>query len=301
VRAEQPAACDVSGTTRAVGDPQTGDPRVSEPRGRGRRAGGRRLSVGRALVVRSALITTVVAVVTALGLTLPALGKSSRIPSPRLAIGQSAAVGALFSTSGGQLASHFCSASVVASPSGDLVLTAAHCVSGHQSGPIVFVPGYANGQAPYGIWTVTRVIVDQHWQSAADADDDFAFLVVQRAGSSATVQSLTGAESVGIDQPTRQPVTVVAYPDGLNTPISCDNESLSYSPTQLEFACNGYTDGTSGGPFLISPIGSNGPEMVIGVIGGYEQGGLTPSVSYAARFGPSMASLYRTAIAEAGP
>jgi V8-like Glu-specific endopeptidase len=266
-----------------------------------RRASRRRLSAGRALVFRSALVTLVVAVVTALGLTLPALGKSTRTPSPRLAIGQSAAVGALFTTSGGQLGSHFCSASVVASPSGDLVLTAAHCVSGHQQGAIVFVPGYANGQTPYGIWTVTRVIVDQHWQSAADPDDDFAFLIVQRAGSSATVQSITGAESVGIDEPTGLAVTVVAYPDGLDTPISCANDAISYSPTQLEFACSGYTDGTSGGPFLVNPDGSTGAGLVIGVIGGYEQGGLTPSVSYAARFGSTMASLYQTAIAEAGP
>jgi len=39
--------------------------------------------------------------------------------------------------------------------------------------------------------------------------------------------------------------------------------------------------------------------MVIGVIGGFEQGGLTPSVSYAARFGPRAELLYRTAEAEA--
>jgi V8-like Glu-specific endopeptidase len=299
VQAEETAAGDASGGSprdaRLPADP------AGPAAGRAGRAG-RGRSDGHALVIRSALITSVIAVVAVLGLALtPALGKSSRVPSPRLAIGQSAAVGALFTTSGGQLASHFCSASVVNSPSGDLVLTAAHCVSAHQVSPIVFVPAYADGQAPFGIWTVTKVIVDQNWQSAQDPDDDFAFLVVRRAGTSATLQSLTGAEAVGIDQPSDQPVTVVAYPDGVNTPISCDNETLAYSPTQLEFACNGYTDGTSGGPFLIDVIGSNDPGMVIGVIGGYEQGGLTPSVSYSARFGPSMATLYRTALAEAGP
>ena len=39
-------------------------------------------------------------------------------------------VGALFTTSAGQLGQHFCTASVVDSPAGDLVITAAHCVSG---------------------------------------------------------------------------------------------------------------------------------------------------------------------------
>jgi V8-like Glu-specific endopeptidase len=302
VQAEQLAARGVNGAS----DPSASDPGASDPgartaRSRRRRAGRGRVRHGRALVIRSAIITSVLAVVGGLCFAItPALGQPTRPASPRLAIGQSAAIGALFTTSGGQLASHFCSASVVNSPSGDLVLTAAHCVSGHLPSPIVFVPGYANGQAPFGIWAVTKVIVDEHWQSSADPDDDFAFLIVQRAGSSASVQSLTGAESVGIDEPAGEPVTVVGYPDGQDTPISCDNDTVAFSSTQLEFACDGYTDGTSGGPFLVNVIGSDSASMVIGVIGGYQQGGATPSVSYAARFGPSMAALYRTAMAEAG-
>jgi V8-like Glu-specific endopeptidase len=288
VRAGHPAASDVSGTSSPA---------------KGRRAGSGRLGDGHALVIRSAVLTAALAAVAAvLGLALtPALGKATRIPKPRLAIGESAAVGALFTTSGGQLATHFCTATVVDSPSGDLVLTAAHCVTGHQQGALVFVPGYAKGQAPYGIWTVARVIVDSNWQSDADPDDDFAFLVVRRAGSTTSVQHLTGAESVGIDKPAGELVTVMGYPGQLNTPISCDNDAVAYGPTQLQFDCDGYTNGTSGGPFLLNMIGSGGAGVVIGVIGGYEQGGLTPSVSYAARFGPSMAALYRTAIAEAGP
>jgi hypothetical protein len=35
---------------------------------------------------------------------------------------------------------------------------------------------------------------------------------------------------------------------------------------------------------------------VIGVIGGYEQGGNTPSVSYSARFGQAVRNLYNTAV-----
>jgi hypothetical protein len=64
------------------------------------------------------------------------------------------AVGALFTTSAGQLGQHFCTASVVDSPAGDLVITAAHCVTG-TSGTIEFVPGYDRGSQPYGAWTVT--------------------------------------------------------------------------------------------------------------------------------------------------
>ncbi len=53
-----------------------------------------------------------------------------------------AAVGALFTTTGGRLASHFCTASVLDSPAGDLVMTAAHCLSGLAPSQFLFVPGY---------------------------------------------------------------------------------------------------------------------------------------------------------------
>lgn len=260
------------------------------------------LGAWRQLVLRSAIITTVLALAaTVLGIALvPGTGTASRLPALGRGPAQAPAIGPLFTTQSGRLDSHFCSASVVDSPSGNLVLTAAHCVTGRSLARIAFVPGYAHGKAPYGIWTVTKVIVDQNWQSSADPDDDYAFLVVKRASSTARVQDSTGAEAVGIGQPAGEIVTVTGYPADLDAPISCDNDALAYSSTQFEFDCDGYTNGTSGGPFLAGVLAPGGPGVVIGVIGGFEQGGLTPSVSYAARFGQRMAQLYRTAVAEAG-
>jgi hypothetical protein len=202
------------------------------------------------------------------------------------------AVGALFTTtSAGGLGGHFCSASVVDSPARDLVITAAHCLSG---GPMAFVPGYDNGRMPYGIWRVTRVIVDQSWVSSANPNADVAFLVVtgQRG---ARIQDVTGGEQLGIGQAAGQYVNVVGYPEGANVPIRCNNLARGFSPSQLEFDCGGYTDGTSGGPMLEDVNPTTGLGMVIGVIGGYEQGGYTASVSYAARFGLLVADLYKTA------
>ena len=66
---------------------------------------------------------------------------------------------------------------------------------------------------------------------------------------------------------------------------------------QLEFDCGGYTDGTSGGPFLTSVDPLTGQGSVIGVIGGYEQGGDVPQISYSAMFGANVAALYQTAVA----
>jgi V8-like Glu-specific endopeptidase len=203
------------------------------------------------------------------------------------------AVGALFTTSNGALLSHFCSASVVNSPARDLLVTAAHCVTGPSSGSIAFVPGYHDGAVPYGVWRITRVIVGQGWTSHADPDEDVAFLI-----TSGPVQDRTGGERLGIGLPAGHLVSVVGYPQNANAPIRCDNLALEFSSADLEFDCGGYTDGTSGGPLLEDVSPATGLGTVIGVIGGYEQGGYTPSVSYADHFGAMVEDLYQTAIGQ---
>jgi V8-like Glu-specific endopeptidase len=205
-----------------------------------------------------------------------------------------AAVGALFGYSGGELGGHFCTASVVHSRAGDLAVTAAHCVTGNTA-QIVFVPGYANGKAPYGIWPVTQVYTDQAWKSSQDPDDDVAFLRLSSASDGVPIEDITGAEQLGTSDQAGTLVQVIGYPDGANQPVWCVNWTKSFSPTQLEFDCGGYPDGTSGGPFLANVSGVSGQGTIIGVIGGYEQGGLTPSVSYASAFGAGVTALYQTA------
>ena len=207
------------------------------------------------------------------------------------------AVGALFTTSAGQLGQHFCTASVVDSPAGDLVITAAHCVSG-ASGTIEFVPGYDRGNQPYGVWTVTKVYVDQAWKSSSSDDDDFAFLRVSQPGSSVPVENVTGAERLAAGTPaSHQLVQVIGYPNATNQPITCQNRLRKPMAGQLEFDCGGYTNGTSGGPFLSEVDQATGQGLVIGVIGGYQQGGDTPQVSYSAVLGANAAALYKQAVA----
>jgi V8-like Glu-specific endopeptidase len=214
------------------------------------------------------------------------------------------AVGALFpagnvtgsttglDTSGG----HFCTASVVSSPAGDLAVTAAHCVTGRTT-PLVFVPDFSDGQAPYGTWLVTRVFTDAAWTASQDPNDDVAFLQLAPAPTGASVQSVTGAEQLQTGAPARDQVKVIGYPDSSAEPVSCVNWTKAFGSTQLEFDCGGYPDGTSGSAFLTDVNPATGRGTVIGVIGGYQQGGDTPQVSYSIVFGPSVASLYQTAIA----
>ena len=256
--------------------------------------------------LQAALVGLVLAAAVVAGVVLsPPARSSTAMPGDLAPYGQKTMIGALFDISSkGRLGNHFCTASVVDSPTGDLAVTAAHCIHGQVAGQMAFVPDYSSGHMPYGIWTVTQVIEDDNWQQSGDPDDDFAFLVVTQAGNPVPVQKLTGGESLGISTPAGRPVTVAGYPDAADTMVSCENTVVAVSPTQLEFDCDGFTDGTSGSPLLAEsvPVGATGQaaadgiDMVIGVIGGFEQGGYTASVSYAARFTAEFAALYQRAV-----
>ena len=215
------------------------------------------------------------------------------------AFGGVAAVGALFTETAGKLDSHFCTGSVVDSAHGDLVVTAAHCMT-DKPGQIVFVPGYADGKTPYGVWRVTRVYTDEAWQSGQDQDHDVAFLRLASARDGVPVEDITGAEQLGGSASRQAPslVQAIGYPDDAAKPVLCVNWIKTFSTSQLEFDCGGYTNGTSGGPFLAGVSAGSGQGTIIGVIGGYEQGGDTPDVSYSSVFGTSVAALYQAA--EAG-
>ncbi|RAG80355.1 serine protease, partial [Streptacidiphilus pinicola] len=94
-----------------------------------------------------------------------------------------------------------------------------------------------------------------------------------------------GAEQIafGADRPTT--VGVIGYPASTDQPISCLNSLTAYSDTQSEFDCTGFSDGTSGGPLLRGIDPKTGLGTLVGVIGGYQEGGDSDDVSYAVYFG----------------
>jgi len=250
------------------------------------------------------------------------------------------AVGALFVRSNGQLGRHFCTASVVHSPAGDMLITAAHCMLGESllpAGSVVFAPGYHDGKFPLGLWAVTGEFVTARWTSRHDPDDDVAFLIVGRsrmavagpgaahetgaeqagqagaanaagavlagagrAGSGAplSLEEATGAVRLAVNSSLPDLIDAIGYPDTSSRPISCKATALAYrvnSLHQMMFDCGGFTDGTSGGP-LLRDVSASIAGVVIGVIGGYEEGGYTPQVSYSAVFAGNIARLYQRAI-----
>jgi V8-like Glu-specific endopeptidase len=117
-------------------------------------------------------------------------------------------------------------------------------------------------------------------------------------GLTTTIESRTGAERLGIGQPSTSTMRVAGYPGTQDQPISCQNRTSAFTSCQLHFECDGYTDGTSGSPFLIGVNPATGAGTVIGVIGGYQQGEDSPDISYFAPFGQNVRALYGTAVSQ---
>jgi V8-like Glu-specific endopeptidase len=202
-------------------------------------------------------------------------------------------VGTLFGISNGSLTSHDCTGSVVDSPAGDVVITAAHCVYGSSGAETdqAFVPEYDNGSMPYGVWDVSAVYVAPQWIADRDPDYDVAFITVHRSGSDTPIQDVVGADSLAVNQPYTGLTEVVGYPSDTDEPISCTNYTTEFTSTQLQWDCAGYPGGTSGSPFLTDVDPQTGRGTVVGVIGGYETGGDSPNVSYSVHFGTAVSDL----------
>jgi V8-like Glu-specific endopeptidase len=212
-------------------------------------------------------------------------------------------VGALFEHDLG--GNHFCTASVVASPGRDLLITAAHCINGGKGGgyrqDIVFIPGYRDGQTPYGIWTPAQVLVAPQWMDSSDPDFDVGFVVLKpRDGKN--VEDVLGANQLGINPRYRNLVRVTGYPASEDAPVTCVNWTSEQSPSQLRFECGGFTGGTSGSPWVTRLDPRTRTGTIVGVLGGYEEGGSTEGISYSSYLGEEVQRLYRQAVAdEAAP
>jgi V8-like Glu-specific endopeptidase len=210
-------------------------------------------------------------------------------------------VGALFYTKGSD--SHFCTASVINSTVGSLILTAAHCVysSSGYSQNLEFIPGYVSGSSPYGAWPVTQITVAKDWRQGQDPNLDVAFLdVVPPPNSVGPIEQVTGALQLAFALPDAQHITVIGYNDTDQKPIMCDTTSFKFRPDQMEFYCRGFWYGTSGGPWILKYNSGSGTGTIYGVIGGYEAGGDVSWASYAAALEEPAQELLAEAEATAG-
>ena len=206
-------------------------------------------------------------------------------------------VGTLFS--GGLSGTHHCTASVVDSPAGDVIVTAAHCLTTGATTKDVFVPGYRNGSAPYGVWQISHVVEASAWTHGGDVDDDVAFAVVEPLNGR-SVESVVGSYTLDTDAVSTARVQLTGYPESTDEPLSCTGDANPFTATQLQIYCTAYTDGTSGSGWISDYDRTTGRGNLIGVIGGYETGGDTPDVSYSPLFGSNIRALYNQAVSLAG-
>lgn len=182
---------------------------------------------------------------------------------------------------------HFCSASVVDSPTKDLLVTAAHCVFG--AGPVIeFAPLLHDAALPAGVWSVTKIYIDPAWKKSFDPKHDVAFLRVASRGGKKLGDVVPGHP---LGTPVAgTPVKVSGYPMGSRgRPVTC-TAPLEAVGVYSGIRCGGFEGGTSGGPWLQGG-------KVVGVIGGLEQGGCAPDVEYSTPFGASVEALFARAVA----
>jgi V8-like Glu-specific endopeptidase len=202
-------------------------------------------------------------------LALSALSARSS-PPHTVAANAIAAVGAL---SGADVSSHHCTASIVNSPKGNVIVTAAHCAFGKQQ--LFFTPAYQDGHAPYGTWRVLSAYIYNEWRSQHDITNagspfDYAFLVVE-SHDGKSLEEVTGASLHLKTDIQPQPVVVAGYPDRSNSKYkdqlyTCDSQSDFEKQSWMHLLCDGIPNGFSGGPWIAA-----GSTDLVGLIGGYGQ------------------------------
>jgi V8-like Glu-specific endopeptidase len=226
------------------------------------------------------------------------------------------AVGKVFFTLGN--ADYVCSGALVGGAHPDVVLTAAHCVTGGLGRGAtawatnwLFVPGYRNGQSPYGEYTARRFFVTSDWSGPANGREQYDVAFVQLAagtpdggsgtpdGGSGTASPPPGltvkfAASQGAVPASR--AYVFGYPSlppytGLD-PDYCAGPVAATSGS-LRTSC-GMTAGDSGGPWLaaFSPLSGSGAVVAVST---YKLSG-NLSVLYGAVLGPQARTLYARAV-----
>jgi hypothetical protein len=179
--------------------------------------------------------------------------------------------GKVFLTLGGN--DYLCSATVVDSASHTVVWTAGHCLNGADIGEgfatnWMFVPGYREGQTPYGTWTASELLTTDRWSHDGTLRLDVGAAIVQRDSQGRGIEDVVGARGIAFNQPRSQTFDAYGFPAiDPNTPFrppDYDGEHLfrcrsdrvgddapaGSGPETIEIGCD-MTAGASGGGWVI--------------------------------------------------
>lgn len=165
-------------------------------------------------------------------------------------------VGRVFFTFQGRRAS--CSGDAVTSGNKSVVLTAGHCVKleGAFHTDWVFVPGYNNGNAPFGTWAARSTMSTPQWVATEDINFDVGAAVVNPLNGQ-RLTDVVGSQGVAFNQARGQRMYAFGYPaaapyDGTKL-IYCSGTVINdfLLSNDLGMSCN-MTGGSSGGPWFLT-------------------------------------------------
>ncbi|MGW0774684.1 peptidase [Streptomyces sp. NPDC002835] len=202
--------------------------------------------------------------------------------------------GRVFFTFQGRTAS--CSGNSVTSQNGSTVMTAGHCVKyqGSWHTDWVFVPGYDNGQAPYGRWSATRTLATQQWAASEDINYDVGAAVVAPQNGR-TLAETVGAQGLRFNGGYNKAMYAFGFPaadpyDGSKLIHCSGNSSKDFLFSQdHSLGCN-MTGGSSGGPWFESFDESTGTGLQVSVNSfGYR---FLPNRMFGPYFGPEAKAVY---------
>jgi V8-like Glu-specific endopeptidase len=185
---------------------------------------------------------------------------------------------------------HTCTGSVLHSRTGNLILTAAHCLASNDSA--TFSPGFSGRADPAATWTVDTIYLDSRWLAAQDPVADFAIARVSREDGRSLESAAGKGLTLGAAPSPGTVVRVTGYPLSVGgEPIGCRAATATASRGFLSLQCAGLSDGTSGAPWRTD-------SSVVGLTGGLNGGGCDETVSYSPPFDRRIVDLLRRA--EAG-
>ncbi|GGS66438.1 peptidase [Planobispora rosea] len=190
---------------------------------------------------------------------------------------QPRSIGRVFFTLGGQ--DYSCSASVVNSRGRNLLATAAHCVygEGRWVRNWIFIPGYSSSGGrhvkPFGVWSLTKVVIEPEWAKRYDPDFDYAFVTVAKLRGK-NIANVVGAQGILWNQPAKVGMRIFGYPAehpwaGTKV-VSCGQTTALYRVasagiSQHRFARCTLNGGSSGGPWVRGYSAATGTGYLVGV------------------------------------
>ncbi|MEW2631681.1 peptidase [Streptomyces sp. NPDC048389] len=202
--------------------------------------------------------------------------------------------GRVFFTFQGRTAS--CSGNSVTSGNGSTVMTAGHCVKyqGSWHTDWVFVPGYDDGQAPYGRWNATKTFATQQWAASENINYDVGAAVVAPQNGR-TLAETVGAQGLKFNGGYNKAMYAFGFPaadpyDGSKLIHCSGNSSKDFLFSQdHSLGCN-MTGGSSGGPWFESFDESTGTGLQVSVNSfGYT---FLPNRMFGPYFGPEAKAVY---------